>query len=247
MFSASIIRILYCGDDLIIADKPVNTVVHGRTDGAMTLLDDLRRQLEAGGLPVPFLAPSNRLDRNTGGPVVFSRNRETAIVLRRMFAHCEIEKTYHARLDGVLREPLFVQADIIRGCHRKASVKNLQILRDSFPDKQAWFDSRTANSATISGTLIMPLKTGDAATLAAIHPWTGRFHQIRAVCRAIGHPVSGDCKYGGGFAGGGGSRGVGSVREARRRAEWSNPALICKSLSIPAFGVSVESGFEIVL
>lgn len=241
MYSASIIRILYCGDDLIIADKPVNTVVHGRTAGAMTLLDELRWHLEAGGLDVPFLAPSNRLDRNTSGPVVFSRTRETAIALRRMFARCEIEKTYHARLDGMLSSPVFVQADIIRGRHRKASVENLQIIRDSFPVKQDWFNSRAANSATISGTLIEPLKTGETGTLAAIHPWTGRFHQIRAVCRAINHPVSGDCKYGGRGLDGGG------VPGNRRCVEWRNPALICKSLSIPAFGVSVESGFELAL
>lgn len=239
------IRILHCDDDLIIVDKPVNSVVHGKTPNALVLLDALHRQMASNGWEVSFLAPSNRLDRNTSGPVVFSRNRDTAVILRRLFARCMIEKTYHAILRGCLNEPLFIQVDIIRSRHRRASVADLQIIRNEFPEKQDWFNSRAANSATISGTVIEPLKTDDNRTLAAIHPWTGRFHQIRAVCQSIGMPIQGDKKY---------MKyplletGTGSdCRRKSQRTEWSLPALICKNLAIPSMNIAVESRFSLDL
>jgi 23S rRNA-/tRNA-specific pseudouridylate synthase len=237
------VRILLCDENLIIVDKPVNCVVHGNTAGAMILLDALRQFMQSAGLDVSFLAPSNRLDRNTSGPVVFSRNRETAITLRRLFAQCCIDKTYHALLRGSLTESLFVQADIIKGNHRHASVQNLHIIRSDLPDKSVWFQQRTANSTTISGTLIEPLQTAGTITFAAIYPWTGRFHQIRAVCQAIGFPIQGDKKY----MGTRNAEAEPGTRHTRQRTDWTIPALICKNLSIPSMNIAVESAASLKL
>ncbi len=235
---APCIRILNCDENLIIVDKPVNAIVHGRMENVLVLLDALRVQMEKAGLSTSFLAPSNRLDRNTSGPVVFSRNSETANLMRRLFARCEVDKVYHARLIGALDGPIFIQADVIKGHHRRASVENLHIVRDNFPDKGRWFAERTGNSPTISGTMIEPLAASADSTLVAIHPWTGRFHQIRVICQAIGFPVQGDKKY---------NRlpYPGPRRETANRREWTVPALTCKSLSILSLNISVESGFTL--
>ncbi len=232
------IRILYYDDNLVIVDKPVNAIVHGRMENVLVLQDTLRIQMEKAGQSISFLAPSNRLDRNTSGPVVFSRNSETANLMRRLFTRCEVDKVYHARLIGALDGPVFVQADVIKGHHRRASVENLQIVRDNFPDKGGWFAERTGNSSTISGTVIEPLAASADSTLVAIHPWTGRFHQIRVICQAIGFPIQGDKKYNR-------TPYSGSCRESVNRREWTVPALICKSMTILSLNISVESSFTL--
>ena len=40
------------------------------------------------------------------------------------------------------------------------------------------------------------LAAGSAVTLVELIPRTGRTHQIRVHCAALGHPVAGDLKYG---------------------------------------------------
>ncbi len=211
-------------------------LVHGAA-GEDTLLSRVHQYLASktdGN--VPFLAPSHRLDRNTSGPVVFSRNAETARKMRRLFAQCQVSKTYAARLIGRLESPLFIQADIITGRHRRSRVENLEVSTTHFPDKREWFSRGTIRSGTISATVITPLKHLDGTTMVEIHPWTGRYHQIRVICQAIGYPVYGDKKY---------NRVPGMKRPAKKRAGWTLPVLMCRKLEIEELGISVESRFSL--
>ena len=229
--------ILYEDKDIIIIDKAVNVIVHGKIGQQGMLLEDVRKYLtmRLGSKPI-FLAPSNRLDRNTCGPVVFSKNKSTALRLRKLFTQCRVQKIYRARLIGELKKPLFVQADIIRGNHKKARVDNIQILTDHFPDKLSWFTDRTENSRTISATVIKPLEISHGSTMAEIYPWTGRYHQIRAICHAIGFPISGDQKY---------NKKQWKKNRKKQPEQWITQALQCKYLSIEAFNISVESRFNL--
>jgi 23S rRNA pseudouridine955/2504/2580 synthase len=229
--------VLYEDSKLIIVDKPVDSIVHGTKQDANTLLEIVRRYLavESGG-EVPFLAPSNRLDRNTSGPVVFAKTRETAIVLRHLFTQCKINKIYSARLTGILPGPVFIEADIIKGRHKRAKVENMVCTTENFPDKEQWFAERLQNSNTISATIIMPIECAEGATLAEILPWTGRYHQIRVICQAIGFPVCGDKKY---------NRVPGMDRIKSKRDQFSIQSLLCRKLEIEDLGISVESSWRI--
>ena len=227
--------ILYEDINLIIADKGINTVVHGTPEN--TLLNQIREYM---GMNTedknPFPAPSNRLDRNTSGPVVFSKNKETAQRLRRLFSRCQVKKTYSARLIGRLETPLFIQADIIRGRHRRSRVENLEVRSTHFPQKIDWFSSGSSRSGTISATVIIPLQYAGGTTIVEIHPWTGRYHQIRVICQAIGYPVYGDKKY---------NRVPGLQRSKKKRAQWTIPVLMCRNLEIEELDIAVETRFSL--
>jgi len=232
--------ILFEDSNLLIADKPENSIVHGIKGDQTTFLEKIRLHIknETGQYPA-FLAPSNRLDRNTRGPVVFSKNRNTAILLRKLFSQCRVQKVYKAILSGSLTGSLFVEADIIPGTHKRAQIENLVVTNVQIPEKKQWFQKRVTNSKTISATYFEPLKTIDGLTLVDIFPWTGRYHQIRVVCQAIGYPIYGDRKY---------NRVPGKKREKKNRnTEISIQSLICKKLKIEELNIAVESRFVLEL
>jgi len=156
--------------------------------------------------------------------------------LRRLFAACRIYKTYSAQLIGRLEKNLFIQADIIKGNHRRSRVENLDVSSNNFPDRKGWFSKGTTRSGTISATVIIPLKHFEGTTIAEIHPWTGRFHQIRVICQAIGYPVYGDKKY---------NRVPGLKREGKKRTGWTIPALLCRKLEIGELNIDVETRFTL--
>ena len=191
-------RILFENDELIIVDKPEDTIVHGETGDSRMLLEQVRSYLETKNKEsVLFLAPANRLDRNTKGPVVFAKTRKMAGQLRRLFSQCKVNKIYHAEITGILESPVFVEADIIQGSHTRVTVENLKCIYENFPNKEDWFYTRDSDSETFSGTLIKPISTSTEgnSTFVEIHPWTGRKHQIRVICQEIGHRIVGDKKY----------------------------------------------------
>ena len=230
-------RILHEDIHILIADKGVNTIVHGSRDQTNTLLEQVRRYLQhSTDTEVPFLAPANRLDRNTCGPVVFAKDSDTMRSLRQLFSRCEVSKCYHARLFGVLTELLFIEADVIPGTHKRAKVDNMLCRRDNFPNKSEWFSQRTSLSGTISATLIHPISVEAGTTLAEIYPWTGRFHQIRAVCSNAGYPIYNDVKY----------NHLQRIPRAKKfRDTWRVPSLICKKLELAEFDISVESEYTL--
>ncbi len=230
------IAILFENESLIIVDKPTDSIVHGIKGDDNTLLEMVQRYLESSGRSTAFLAPANRLDRNTSGPVVFTKDKETARCLRKLYAQCNIQKTYAARLNGILRYTLFVEADIIKGHHKRAAVRNLIVSNQGSPDKRQWFSSRIGNSDTVSATVLRPVSWKDGTTVAEIYPWTGRYHQIRVICQAIGFPITGDKKY---------DRVPGSNFNKEHSHDWMVQSLICTALQIEEWNIAVVSTFSL--
>ena len=55
---------------------------------------------------------------------------------------------------------------------------------------------RVSEAGRGSVTDLARVVAGSGVTLAEVFPHTGRTHQIRVHCAALGHPVAGDRKYG---------------------------------------------------
>lgn len=55
---------------------------------------------------------------------------------------------------------------------------------------------RVSDAGRDSVTEVAAIAAGDGVTLVEALPHTGRTHQIRVHCAALGHPVAGDGKYG---------------------------------------------------
>ena len=121
----------------------------------------------------------HRLDKITSGVMVFARDAESHRALNMQFDNHEVEKVYHAIVEGkpkweekIAKHPLRVNVG-----HKHRTVVND---RDGKPS-QTRFKLR---------------KLYQAAALVEAMPTTGRTHQVRVHASAVGHPLVGDVLYG---------------------------------------------------
>ena len=127
----------------------------------------------------------HRLDRQTGGLVVFAKTKRAASELSAIFAEHRNEKDYIAILDGVpqkeegeLRNILFAD---------KRANKSYVVDRERKGAREALLSYKILSSSDYKDRNV---------SLARITLKTGRMHQIRAQLSHIGTPILGDGKYG---------------------------------------------------
>ncbi|HUF18976.1 MAG TPA: RluA family pseudouridine synthase [Thermoanaerobaculia bacterium] len=165
-------NVLYEDSALIFVDKPGDIVVQRGYDAdEPVLLEDVSRYLEDKG-ETAFLM--QRLDRGTSGVIFFSKLSKINANLTRQFERRQIRKIYLAICEGSVRRQL-VDAPLAR-------IGPIS------------FGVRSEGKRAI--TAIEPLAEGRDATLVRVTLLTGRTHQIRSHCAAIGHPLVGDWLYG---------------------------------------------------
>jgi tRNA pseudouridine32 synthase/23S rRNA pseudouridine746 synthase len=169
-------RLLYRDGLMLIIDKPAGVAVHKGPKGGACLEDDFPA-LQF-GLPKPP-ALAHRLDRDTSGCLVLGRHRKALASLSDLFRHGKVGKTYWAVVEGGPAEaqgridiPL-AKRDDDRGWWMKTDP-------DGLPSSTTW--------------QVMGRSTG--LTWLALEPLTGRTHQLRVHCAAMGWPIVGDSIYG---------------------------------------------------
>lgn len=165
--------ILFQDDWLLIADKPHFLPMSPvGAYAAETLLARLKRRTG-----IATLAPMHRLDRDTAGVVAFTVKPEARGAYQRLFAGRAVEKTYEAiaadRPD--LQFPLVARHRIIAGDH--------------------FMRMRVADGEPNAETRIELLARHDGLARYALHPRTGRKHQLRVQMAALGMPILNDALY----------------------------------------------------
>lgn len=186
-------RLLYRDALMLVIDKPAGFAVHRGPKGGESLEDhfDALRF----GLPRrPALA--HRLDRETSGCLVLGRHRKALAQLGRLFKSGAVAKTYWAVVEGVpeadegvIELPLG-RLDAARGWwmkhdpHGQPAVTKWRILGRSSPTSLG------------SGEADAPQGVSPRISWLALEPVTGRTHQLRVHCAAVGWPIVGDPIYG---------------------------------------------------
>ncbi|MFS0733264.1 RluA family pseudouridine synthase [Microbacterium sp. 1P10UB] len=173
--------IVYEDDDIVVVDKPSGVAAHPSVgwEGPTVL-----GALAAGGVRVATTgAPErqgvvHRLDVGTSGLMVVAKTEHAYTVLKRAFKEREVEKIYHAVVQGH-PDPLSGTIDAPIGRHPSSSWKFAVT-----PDGK---DSVTHYET---------LEAFPGASLLEIHLETGRTHQIRVHMAAHRHPCVGDPLYG---------------------------------------------------
>jgi 23S rRNA pseudouridine955/2504/2580 synthase len=171
--------VLHKDVDVLAIDKPHGLAVQGgsKTDRH---IDGMLETLAFGG-ERPRLV--HRLDRDTSGVLLLARNAKTAERLGAAFRGRDVRKVYWAITVGV-PEPRQGIIDLPLG---KAGPHGEERVSPDAPD---------AKKAVTAYTVLET--TGKALAFVALWPKTGRTHQLRAHLAAIGTPILGDIKYGGG-------------------------------------------------
>ena len=169
------LRPIFETKDFVLYDKPSGVMVHPRNRNThYTLIDEIRYRY---GKEANIV---HRLDKETSGLVLASKNKQSEKRLKQMFEHKQIQKRYIALVRGNISKEMLIDAPIaINRDFQKIKLK-VKIDQNGKP----------------SQTLIRPLIHFKNATLVEALPLTGRQHQIRIHLFHVKHPIVGDPIYG---------------------------------------------------
>ncbi len=189
-------RLLYRDGLMLVVDKPAGLAVHKGPKGGISL-EDFFDALRFGLPRRPSLA--HRLDRDTSGCLVLGRHRKALATLGKLFKRGDVGKTYWAVVEdgpkedeGRIDMPLG-RLDEARGWWMKPDPNGQ-------PAETTWKvlgRAKVSFTSAFEGEVAANASEGVAQiTWLALEPITGRTHQLRVHCAAMGWPVVGDAIYG---------------------------------------------------
>ena len=167
------LKTVFEDDALIVADKPsgllsVPGIGPEKAFCANSVLSDRHG---------PVLTV-HRLDMDTSGLIIFARTKAAQRALSRQFETRQIGKVYHALVEGQLEGESGIIDRAIARFSRQRPLRHLD------PEGQTAITHWTVLDRT------------DTATRVALHPKTGRSHQLRLHMASLGHLILGDVFYG---------------------------------------------------
>lgn len=170
------LEVLYKDNDFIAINKPHGLLVH-RTklakDATSFALQIVRDQIGQ------HVYPAHRIDRKTGGILLFALNETSLKMINSLFTERKVEKTYQA---------------IVRGFCDDTGIIDYPIKKENGKMQEAVTEFETINKVELD------VQFGHHPTsrysLVKIYPKTGRMHQIRKHFKHIRHPIIGDRPYG---------------------------------------------------
>jgi 23S rRNA pseudouridine955/2504/2580 synthase len=191
--------ILYEDADLFVLDKPFGLAVQGGS-GMTRHIDGMLASMPNERGDRPMLV--HRLDRDTSGVLLVAKTRKIAADLGAIFRSRQAKKVYWALVEGVPKPPQGrISLYLAKGEGMGSALRDAGPKRRS-PEARAPLekmrvashgDEDARHSVTYYATVD---KAAPRLAWLSMKPITGRTHQLRAHCEAIGHPIVGDPKYG---------------------------------------------------
>lgn len=175
-------QILYEDNHLIAINKPAGVASQGAAPGQPSAIDQVKAYLKRkynkpGDV---FLGVVHRLDKPVTGVLLYARTSKAASRLSTQFAQRSTLKIYRALVHGHPHQPSGTLTHYLK--------KN---------EHTRLVESRTSPSAGYQLAILHYLTISSTPDYADIEVTleTGRLHQIRAQCAAIGCPILGDLDY----------------------------------------------------
>jgi 23S rRNA pseudouridine955/2504/2580 synthase len=166
--------------EVIVLNKPPGLAVQGGT-GTERHVDGMLDALRFGLEERPRLV--HRLDKDTSGLLLIARTGQAARRLGEAFRDRETEKLYWAVVVGV---PPRADGTIDLPLAKRPGARDRELMQ---------VDHENGQKALTHFKVLD--RAAKRAALLALWPRTGRTHQLRVHCAAIGCPILGDGKYGG--------------------------------------------------
>ncbi len=165
--------VLYADLDIVVVNKQAGLLaIPDRYDETLPSVKVLVRERYGSAYTV------HRLDRETSGVMIVALTPEAHKALNEQFEHHTVKKTYQAILAGIVdKDELMINIPLATDTKRKG------LMKPSAKGKEARTGLRVIERFRI-------------ASLVECDLITGRQHQIRVHCAAIGHPLLVDADYG---------------------------------------------------
>lgn len=170
------LEIVYQDDHLIAVNKPHGLLVHRSSiagDAKEFALQMLRDQIGR------HVSPVHRLDRKTGGLLLFAFEKEIEIAMHKQFMNGEVKKKYLAVLRGYAPD----KEDI-----------DYPLAKDNGTLQDAFTSFITLERAELE--IAFGKHPTSRYSLVEATPTTGRMHQLRRHFAHIFYPIIGDRKHG---------------------------------------------------
>jgi 23S rRNA pseudouridine1911/1915/1917 synthase len=175
------LRVVHADDDIVVVDKPVGVAAHPSPGWTgPTVIGGLAAmgQTIATSGAAERQGVVHRLDVGTTGLMVVAKSERAYSLLKRAFKAREVDKRYHAVVQG--------QLDPLRG--------TVDAPIDRHPTQD--YKWAVVASGRPSVTHYDTLEAFPSASLVDVKLETGRTHQIRVHFAALRHPCVGDLTYG---------------------------------------------------
>jgi 23S rRNA pseudouridine1911/1915/1917 synthase len=175
------LTVVYNDDDIVVIDKPVGCAAHpspGWTGPTVV------GALMAAGYTISTSGPAeragvvHRLDAGTSGLMIIAKTESAYLKLKEMFRSHDVEKTYHALVQG----------------HMDPSTGTIDAPIDRHPKEDHRFAVVATGKESITHYEVIEYYR--SVSLVKVELETGRTHQIRVHFSALGHPLLGDTTYG---------------------------------------------------
>ncbi|CAB4366765.1 unannotated protein [freshwater metagenome] len=175
------LTVVYNDDDIVVIDKPVGCAAHP-SPGWMG--PTVVGALMAAGYTISTSGPAeragvvHRLDAGTSGLMIIAKTESAYLKLKEMFREHEVEKTYHALIQG----------------HMDPATGTIDAPIDRHPKEDHRFAVVATGKESITHYEVIEYYR--SVSLVKVELETGRTHQIRVHFSALGHPLVGDTTYG---------------------------------------------------
>lgn len=179
------LKVIYEDNHIIVVEKPVNIPSQGDKTGDIDMLSIIKAYLkEKYNKPGEvYLGLVHRLDRPTGGVMVFAKTSKAASRLSEQVRNKEMHKQYLCIVDGKMENKQGTLKDYL---YKNEKTNTSRIAKPN---------EKNAKEAILDYEVI---KYNEEINLSVIkvNLHTGRHHQIRVQFASRNHSLYGDQKYG---------------------------------------------------
>lgn len=178
------VEILYEDNQILVVVKPQNMPSQEDSSKDEDLLSYLKKYIKEkynkpGNV---YLGLVHRLDRPTGGIMVFARTSKSADRLSKQIQNGDFEKTYLA---------------VVLGKPKDKTLRLVNYLKKDEKNNIVAIVPQSEHGAKYSELIYDTVENKETVSLLKVNLKTGRSHQIRVQLSSLGYPIFGDAKYNG--------------------------------------------------